>query len=184
MVLLFNVSRMYRVSGCTLSIAQKYSQTINRANLYSTSFPIERAACFPPPPRFRPNCNAARARVRRAGIAAPASTLRDHLPPPLAPLCGDTARIIAPLTSWLWRQFSSSALDTIVLMWSFTLRDHLPLLYEDPHASLLRIVLRTLYLSWLRRLSLVAKQYWILLFWPAPPLAMLCGDTLMHHCSA
>lgn len=56
-------------------------------NLYSTVFPIDRATCFPPPPRFRPNCNAA-----RLGSGARALRRRPPSPrPSAAPWSATTA---------------------------------------------------------------------------------------------
>lgn len=52
--------------------------------LYSVMFPTDRATCFPPPPRLRPNCNAAAGAgpARRAGIVS-----RPPHPPPPAAIC-------------------------------------------------------------------------------------------------
>lgn len=50
----------YITSNLLLS---KYVNLIGN-DLYSAMFPSDRATCFPPPPRLRPNCNAAESGVR------------------------------------------------------------------------------------------------------------------------
>lgn len=58
-------------------------------NSYSAVFPTDRATCFPPPPPFRPNCNAA------AGSESGARALRRR-----RPHLATTCRPVPPGSPW------------------------------------------------------------------------------------